>query len=211
MIFVNFKNYPQAMGDNALLLIRIIEDVAKDSQLKIIPVVEPSEFKLLVGKSFLELWTQKVENEQNLTELSDMGLSGTFLNHSMYKLDDFEELKNQNEKAKSLSIKTLIFSDTVEDLSKIGTIRPDFLAYEPPELIESPDLSVASAKAESISQASVITKDLGIPLIVGAGIKSSDDIRKSMSLGAVGVAVSSAVVTSLDPKSVLLELAEGFK
>jgi thiamine monophosphate synthase len=38
-----------------------------------------------------------------------------------------------------------------------------------------------------------------------------EDVKKSLELGAVGVAVATAVVKATDPKAKLLELTEGFK
>ena len=38
-----------------------------------------------------------------------------------------------------------------------------------------------------------------------------DDVRKSLELGAVGVAVASDIVKSEDPKKEILDLIEGFK
>ena len=95
----------------------------------------------------------------------------------------------------------------------IGVVRslnPDFLAYEPPELIGG-TISVATSQPEIIAKASVITKEAGIPLIVGAGINSCNDVKKSLEFGAVGVAVASDVIKSSNPRDELMDLTEGFK
>ena len=39
MIFVNYKTYPESTGMNALELTRLIEDVAFDTQIKVVPCV----------------------------------------------------------------------------------------------------------------------------------------------------------------------------
>jgi len=46
---------------------------------------------------------------------------------------------------------------------------------------------------------------------VGAGIHELTDVKKSMELGAVGVAVATDIVKAVDPKKELLDLVEGFK
>ncbi|KKR70842.1 MAG: Triosephosphate isomerase, partial [Candidatus Woesebacteria bacterium GW2011_GWA2_40_7b] len=85
------------------------------------------------------------------------------------------------------------------------------VSYEPPEFIGSVTTSVAEAKPEIVSQAAGIARSFGLPLIVGAGIHSMDDVRKSLELGAVGVAVATDIVKAEDPKKELLDLTEGFK
>ncbi|HET7099470.1 MAG TPA: HisA/HisF-related TIM barrel protein, partial [Patescibacteria group bacterium] len=71
--------------------------------------------------------------------------------------------------------------------------------------------SVTQANPEIISQASEVARSFGLPLIVGAGIHSQEDIRKSLSLGAIGFAIATNIVKSEDPKKSLLELVEGYK
>jgi triosephosphate isomerase len=78
-------------------------------------------------------------------------------------------------------------------------------------LVGSTTDSVARAQPGIISQASEIARAVGEPLIVGAGVSSMEDVKKSLELGAVGVAVATAIVKATDPKIKLLELTEGFK
>jgi triosephosphate isomerase len=138
------------------------------------------------------------------------GACGTFLNHSEAKISDFNGLTKANLRAKEVGLKTLIFAADMEELQKVSQLKPDFIAYEPSELIGG-TVSVISARPEIVSQAAVIAKTEGLPLIVGAGVHNREDVKKSIELGAVGVAVASAVVTALDPKAVVLDLMEGFK
>jgi len=77
--------------------------------------------------------------------------------------------------------------------------------------VGSTTTSVAEAQPEVISQAEEIARSAGLPLIVGAGIHNLSDVKKSLELGAVGVAVATDVVKSADPKKELMELTEGFK
>ncbi len=90
-------------------------------------------------------------------------------------------------------------------------LKPTYVAYEPPELIGSKTTSVARAKPEVIAKAVKLSKEKRIPLVVGAGISSMEDVKKSLELGAVGVGVASDVVKAKNPKKELLDLTEGFK
>ena len=138
------------------------------------------------------------------------GATGTLLNHSENKFPDFETLSIAHDRAKEVGLKTLIFAKDIEELEKISSLHPDFISYEPPELIGSKDISVAYAKPEVISSATIMSKNAGIPLIVGAGVHSREDVKKCLELGAVGVAVASDIMNAIDPKKELLDLVEGF-
>jgi len=218
MIFLNFKTYQEASGVNALSLIQIVEDVALSTQIKIIPAVQLLDLKQIISQTKLEVWVQKIDpvsygaNTGSILpeEVVASGARGTFLNHSENKIADFNLLKLASQKAKENDLKTLIFCSTLEELEKNKTLNPDFLSYEPPELIGG-TTSVATSQPEIIAKAAVITKEAGIPLIVGAGINSSQDVKKSLELGAVGVAVASDVIKSSNPRGELLDLTEGFK
>ena len=86
--------------------------------------------------------------------------------------------------------------------------KPDYILYEPPELIGSSELSVATAKPESIKRAVEACGE--VPLIVGAGVKSREDVEVSLKLGAMGVGLASGFVLSSEPKKVLEEIVNGF-
>jgi triosephosphate isomerase len=139
------------------------------------------------------------------------GAMGTFLNHSENRFADFETLAKAHDRAREVNLKTLIFAKDIEELRQVSSLTPDFISYEPPELIGSKDKSVASAQPEIITEAVRVAGHAGIPLIVGAGVHSSDDVRKSLELGATGIAVASDVMMAADPQKELTDLAEGFR
>jgi len=217
MIFVNFKTFEGGTGEKGLALIKTIESVVLTSGVKIIPVVQASDVKEATLASKLEIWVQNIDpvtfgahTGGILPEaVYEDGASGTFLNHSEAKVGDFEKLKASVERASDVGLKTLVFASDARELAQIVTLKPTFASYEPQELIGSRETSVAQAHPDIISQASEICKNAGIPLIVGAGIHSRDDVKMSLELGAVGVALATDVVTAVDPKAELL--VEGFK
>lgn len=218
MIFINFKTYKQGTASESINLVRILEEVSHEAKIRIIPVVQVSDVKELVGASKLEIWVQHIDpvnfgahTGSILPEaVVEDGAQGTFLNHSEHKFENFSDLEKANKRAKEVGLKTLIFAKDIPELRQIVTLHPTFVAYEPPELVGSKTTSVARAKPEVISQGVEITRDNELPLIVGAGIKSAEDVRKSLELGAVGVAVASDIVTAKDPKRELLDLVKGF-
>jgi triosephosphate isomerase len=219
MIFVNYKTYEEGSGQRAIGLTKILEEVAHTTQVKIIPVVQIIDAEAIIAATTLEVWIQHVDP---LTygahtgwtlpeEAAKIGVSGVFLNHSEHKFDNFDALYTANEKAMSANLKTLIFAGTLDELKKITKLAPTYVAYEPPELVGSTTTSVAQAQPQIISEAAEIAREAGLPLIVGAGVHEMSDVKKSLELGAVGVAVATDIVKATDPKKELLDLTEGFK
>jgi len=219
MIFVNYKTFLESSGEAGLNLTKQIEDVARDTQIKIIPVVQAIDAQKIISSTTLPVWIQHVDpityganTGWTLPEtVSKIGALGVFLNHSEHKFKSFEELKAANERSLSSNLQTLIFAGDLDELKKVCSLTPTFVSYEPAEFIGSTSTSVAEAKPEIIAEAAKIAKEFGIPLIVGAGIKSTSDVKKSLELGAVGIAIATGVIKAPDPKAKLLELIEGFK
>jgi len=218
VIFINFKAYEKGTGEKALILVKILEAVASKFQVKIIPVVQATDIKEMVLTTKLEVWAQKIDpiaygahTGAILPEaVIEDGAQGTFLNHSEAKLNHFEDLALAVKRCAELELKTLVFSQSLAELKKTLDLKPTFVAYEPPELIASRTTSVAQARSEAIKTAVNLAREKGLPLVVGAGIKSGEDTRKSLELGAVGVVVASDVMLAKNPEKELLELVQGF-
>jgi len=217
MIFLNFKTYEAGTGKAAVEISKKMEEVSKEKGVKIIPVVQAADIAEVVQSVSLEVWTQKIDPVEFGAHTGSIipeavvedGAMGTFLNHSENKLD-FETLAKAHDRAKDVGLKTLIFAADIDELQKVCSLNPNFVSYEPPELIGSATTSVTSAKPEIVSQAVEISKKAGIPLIVGAGVHSREDVKKSLELGAMGVAVASDVMKAEDPVKELTDLADGF-
>lgn len=219
MIFLNFKTYETGTGDMAMAMSKIVEEVSLSTGIKIIPVVQTADIREIVSNVAIEVWAQKIDpvtfgahTGSILPEsVLEDGARGTFLNHSENRFEDFESLSKAYQRAKEVGLKTLIFAKDLEELAKVITLKPYYVSYEPPALIGSKDKSVATAKPEIITKAVEISKKANIPLIVGAGVHSEEDVRICIELGAVGIAVASDVMMADNPKEELLDLVEGFK
>ena len=219
MLFINFKTYEEGTGKNALELVKVLEEVAEVSQIKIIPVVQATDIKEAAGASKLEIWVQNVDpvtfgahTGSILPEsVLEDGAVGTFLNHSERKFRNSESLKQTVERCSQLGLKTLVFASNLEELGIISSFNPTLVAYEPPEFIGSTTASVTSAQPDIILKVVEIAKTHNLPLIVGAGIHSKEDVKKSLELGATGIAVAKDILKAQNPREELLDLIEGFK
>ncbi|MBM3234054.1 triose-phosphate isomerase [Candidatus Pacearchaeota archaeon] len=199
-VIINFKTYKQ--GEDVLKLAREIEKVCK----KAIIGVQASDIYEIARKTKLRVYAQHIdfflpgrETGYIIPESVKIdGAEGSFLNHSEHKLS-FSVLKKTIKRCNQVGLKTLVFASSVSEAKKIEKLKPDFLVYEPPELVAG-KLSVSEAKPEIIKK---IREEIKMPFIAGAGIHSRDDVQIAMKLGASGFAVSSAVVLSSNPGKVL--------
>ena len=212
MIFVNFKTYQQGTGEAALNLAKICAEVERETGIQTIPVVQAVDIFRLANQGLI-VWVQHIDEVsfgpntgQILSEgVLAAGAQGILLNHSEKKLP-LEKIKNILEGLKNL--KNLICAESLDEGQQIASFKPDFLAYEPPELIGG-QVSVSQSKPEIIREFVNQIKD--VPILVGAGIHSQEDVKKALNLGVRGVLISSDVVLSNNPKQELLNLAGGFK
>ena len=194
MIFVNFKTYQQGTGEAALFLAKICQEVEKTSGIKVIPIVQVVDIFRLTSQG-LVVWAQHVFTP---------GAKGVLLNHAEKKLS-FKDLKTMMTKRQNFQ--TLICADSVEEGQRVAELKPDFLAYESPELIGG-QVSVSQARPEIIRE--FVDKIRDIPVLVGAGIHEQADVKKALELGAKGILVSSDVVLADNPQQELLDLVGGF-
>ncbi|MCX7928456.1 MAG: triose-phosphate isomerase [Patescibacteria group bacterium] len=215
MIIVNFKTYQQVSHIRAQNLARIIREVIVETGREIIAAPQITDLQLVHQTMITGTWAQHADFYEpgqstgfiTLEAIQESGATGVLLNHSEHKLSE-DVLKNTINRARSLGLTTLVFASSLEEARSYIAYRPNLIGYEPPELIASLETSVARAKPDVIS--SVVEVVSPIPVIVGAGVKDRYDVQTSLKLGASGVAVSSSVVLSEDPKKVLLDLTSGY-
>lgn len=220
MIFVNFKTYPEGTGDEALKLAKICEEVSLKSQIEIIPVVQFVDLFRISQEVKIPVWVQHLDffpagahtGWENLEAVIESGGSGTLLNHAEHQIPPgtINQIIKRIVKLPNYQIanfKTMVCCHTLGQAEKLAKLKPDFLAYEPPELIGG-DLAVSQAKPQVIER--IVKKLPKTEIIVGAGIKSGKDVKRSLELGAKGILVSSAIVLAKDQKQILEDLIRGF-
>jgi triosephosphate isomerase len=138
----------------------------------------------------------------------EVGAVGALLNHSEHKLS-VGVLGETMAKCKEVGLKTLVFADGLEEAMMITKFQPDYIGYEPPELVASKETSVSKSKPEVIEK--VVKEVPSAPIIVGAGVKEMRDVEVALRLGAKGIAIASAVVLASDQKKIINELASAFR
>jgi len=117
------------------------------------------------------------------------------------------ETKNTATAAQKLGLKTIVCLSSLGQAQKWGRhLKTDYLVYEPLEFIGSSTDSVSTRRPEIIKKIADLVSPL--PLLVGAGIRTPEDIKIALSLGAAGFLISSAVVLAKNPRQKLTTLAK---
>ena len=130
------------------------------------------------------------------------------VNHAENPRTD-EEIRAIVADFKSETPETLVVvcAESVERAESIMTIcaesKPDFVAIEPPDMIGG-DVSVTT-KPEIIEDA---VAKIGDNVLVGAGVKTGDDVAKALELGAKGVLLASGVIKPKNGKTPAEALSE---
>jgi len=130
------------------------------------------------------------------------GASGTILNHSENRIP-MKNIKAIVKKCKQKKFPVLVCAQDADEVKKIAKLKPDYVAYEPPELIGG-NISVSTAKPQVIEKS--VKKAGKVPLIVGAGVKNTEDVKISMKLGAKGILVASGVIKAKNQEKAIQEL-----
>lgn len=215
MIIVNFKAYKEACGKNAVKLAKICEEVSKKSKVQISVAVQAADIESVARSVSVPVLAQHVDAIEagpytgwTLPEsVRDAGAVGSLLNHSELKLPP-AMLMRAVKRLKKLGMISIVCADNPVEEQSIVSAAPDMLAIEPPELIGG-KVSVSKARPELISES--VRRAGDIPVFVGAGVHTSEDVRTALKLGAKGVLVASGVVLAKDQKKALLELVKGFE
>lgn len=209
MLIINYKAYEKAIGENSVNLTEKIEEASEDREVIICP--QTADLNRL--ETGLEVFSQHVDGVETgshtgsnqVNAVSDAGATGTLINHSERRLNE-EEIKNSVEKCKEAGLTSVVCAQTPEECERYSEFDPDYIAFEPPELIGG-DKAVSKAEPEVIEEA--VKKSGDTPTLTGAGIKSREDVEKSTELGCEGVLIASGVVKSDDIKKTVKDLCEG--
>ncbi|MBW6462137.1 MAG: triose-phosphate isomerase [DPANN group archaeon] len=214
LIVINVKTFQAGTGPKLLKLAKQIEEVVKDTGSKIILSVPATDIyrisqavKLPIYAQHTDLATYGPNTGAIIPEsIKFAGAKGTILNHTEKKID-CKILKKTIVALKLNNLKTIVCADTIDDAKTIARFGPDMIALEPPELIGG-NHSVTKAKPEIITETVKIVKKINpnIKVLVGAGIKTAYDVKKSMELGADGVLIASSITNTKDAKKVMINM-----
>jgi len=203
IVVINFKTYKQ--GKEVIKLAKKIEGVDK----KIIIGVQADDIFEVAKTVKNPVYSQHIDYFKPgrhtgyiLPEsIKKDKAKGSFLNHSEHKLS-FPVLKKTIQRCKKIRLKTIVFAKNLKEAQEIKKLKPDYLIIEPPELVAG-KVSISKAKPKLIKE---IKKKLKYDFLVGAGIKTNEDVKVAMKFGANGIAISSVITKAKNPVKKLIEL-----
>lgn len=216
--FINYKLEKEASGKHSSQMTKVLlENAVSDVRIIFVP-------QLLDLQSLCALYPQasffcphadfhsygKGTGYVLLENVKESGAVGVVLNHAEHKLPK-HVLRKTIFRAKRVGLKIMACADSLKETEAILELDPDFIAYEPPELIGG-DVSVSQAQPQVLEKFSAMIKDSNKPIIpiTGAGIKTQSDVRKAVELGTSGIFVASGIVRAKNPKAAFEELLLGF-
>ncbi len=213
-LLINFKNYKNSTGFNALKLANLIEKVSIQKNFVIGICVNALELKDVLRKVNIPVFLQHCDYNSFgahtgaiVPELVKESLaSGVLLNHIEKKLSEDVLIKTV-QRCKSIGLKTLICVENIEMIKKILSFSPDMLLVEHFDSLGS-CVSITEKMPDFIKErAELIGRD---NFMIGAGISKGTHIKKALKMGAYGVIVSSSVVNAKSQKEKLIELVDAF-
>lgn len=218
MFIINFKNYEEIGGSDAIRLAKIASKVAKKHKMKIV-VCPPQHLLSEVAKVPVTVFAQHLDvlNLGSTTgfvipELAKKsGVVGSLINHSEHRIPpkDIEVLITR---LRDLKMKSVVCVRDAKEAEMYAKLNPDYIAIEPPELIGS-GKAVSKEKPEIITRSASAVKSAKnkTHLLCGAGIVSGNDVSRAIELGAKGILVASGIVKAKDWQKIIEEFAIAFK
>lgn len=211
-VVINFKAYAQAMGARAVEIARAAERVRDETGVNVI--VAPNAVDLVKVREAVDIpvFAQHVDaympgahtGSVLLEMLAEWGVDGTIINHSERQVN-FSWVEYVVHRARDLGLEVIACAADEMIARAVSDLQPNAVAVEPPELIGT-DISVSKAKPDIIRKS---VEAVHTPVLVGAGVKTTEDVQKAIELGAQGVLVASGVTKAKDPRMAIMELAEG--
>ena len=214
-LIVNFKNYPEVMGQRSLDLARAVESAGAAAGIEAIVSPPLPMLSLVASAVGIKVFSQavgsktgdKTTGEVLPVAVKSAGASGTLLNHSESRRPP-AELRELVPRVRGLGLAVCLCSQTPAEAVKLAALSPEYVAIEPPELIGS-GIAVSRAKPELVTRTVSALRKAGYggAILCGAGIASGEDVAKAVELGVDGVLVASSVVKAPDWRRKTQELA----
>lgn len=214
IVITNFKTYESATGAAALELAKLHEKVSKELGVNFAIAPQVTDIWMIASQVTIPVFAHHFDAScagastgAVLPEaLAQAGADGSLLNHAEKRIS-FPTIVESLIRAGQVGFYTLVCARDIEEAKQIAALKPNAVAIEPPELIGG-DVSVSKASPHIIKDA---VAQLNVPVIVGAGIKTAEDVQIALELGAKGVLVASGITRAADPEKVLREFGEALR
>lgn len=212
LYIINFKTYKEGTSEKAINLAKIISEISKEKEVEIWAVPQFTDLKEVA--SIVPSISQHIDPISSGAHtgailplaIKSTGAIGTLINHSERRIG-LGEIEKCIKLAKELGLKTICCAEDIEKVMEIAKFKPDYIAYEPPELIGS-GKSVSQEKPDVVEQFVGVLSDIDSSIIplCGAGVSDREDVEMAKKLGTRGVLVASAIVKTSNQRVALNNL-----
>jgi triosephosphate isomerase len=216
LLIINFKNYQEISGQKSVKLAKAAEAVAKGSEVRIVVAPPQSSLALVASQVGVPVFAQHLDDSDSGSTTGFMvpeiaksyGVSGSLINHSEHRVP-FIIIEKLIKKVRLLRMVSVVCARTPNEVKKLASLRPDYVAIEPPELIGS-GIAVSKARPGVITRSirAVDSVNRKISVICGAGIVNGEDVSTAMRLGSKGILVASGIIKSKNWQAKIKELAD---
>lgn len=200
---INVKTYEEASGSHAADLARACSEVNKKTGKSIALCLQAADIREADDEYEVPILAQHIDDVTPgshtgyilAEDIKQAGAIGTLLNHSEHRLEK-DLIRTTIDRAKETKLIVVLCAKDAGEAKELAEYNPEFIAVEPPELIGG-DVSVTTRPElikDSVEKIHSVNKD--IKVLVGAGVKTAEDVKKALELGADGVLVASGVVKS---------------
>jgi len=207
-VIVNFKKLTGDEATRLALQLNEVDDALLDKYEIVLAVQAPdivsisrcSKFTVFVQDTFSDEKDCFLRYFENLSSKGCRHVGGVILNHPEKKIG-VELLEENILRARELDMRVLICATDVGEAIAFDKYTPSFIGLEKQELIGK-DASFVNHCPEIVRQAK---SHVGAEILIGAGIKSANDLRHVIDTGGSGVLVSSLILKSNNPSLTLTE------
>jgi triosephosphate isomerase len=216
LIAINFKAYPQSIGDKGLELAQLCETVSDETGITFVVCPQQTDLKFIAENVSISVYAQHIDPFEPGSHTGSVvaeavkgaGAQGTLINHSENRMRIFD-IESLIRRCENLQLDTIVCTNNIMVSKACAALNPTYVAVEPPELIGG-DISVTNANPEIVSGTVKEIKRIApaVKVLCGAGVKAGKDVKTAIELGTEGVLLASGVVKAPNPKEALYELVK---
>lgn len=217
VVILNYKVYAEATGRRAVELTKAIERASDGAPCSVAIAPQDADLHRVARSTRLTVLAQHADSlppgngtGAALPEaLQEAGAVGSLLNHAERRLT-LAEIDATLARLRKLDMLGVVCTNNVPATAAAAALRPAFVAVEPPELIGG-DVSVTTADPTIVRDSVEAARKVApsVRVLCGAGVKTGDDLRAALKLGADGVLLASGVVKAKDAEAAMRALLSG--
>lgn len=217
LIVLNFKTYSEATGEAAIRLAKICEGVSKEYGVDIAVAPQMVDIRPIAEGTEIPVYSQHVDGvgyggftgHVTAASLKSAGAMGSLINHSERRLR-LADIEASVSSCGASGLKSIICTNNILTTCAAASLKPDYVAIEPPELIGS-GIPVSKADPEVVRGSVEAVKRIepGVGVLCGAGITHGEDLVAAITLGTGGVLLASGIIKAADQRKALINLVSG--